>query len=220
MPRPLRTIGFGALAVIGTLASCAADSTSSSTLAPMVVSTTAFATMPPVTTTPTTLPGQTTTVAPGAPIDYQIKYGDALYAIAATYGVTAEDIVTLNGWSSVHHDLVPGQTIKVPAPAAGSSDATSSPATTGAPADTGVTSTATTAPATATDPSVPGDGTTSTTAAAGEGQAYEVKNNDTVYGIARKFGITPAELVALNGWSDVNHSLHPGDTITVPAEAG
>jgi LysM repeat protein len=46
-----------------------------------------------------------------------------------------------------------------------------------------------------------------------------VKNGDTVYGIARKFGITPQALVAANGWSDVNHSLYPGDTIVVPAEA-
>lgn len=222
MPHPVRTLAFGALAV-GVLASCAGDSTGTSTLPPMVPETTAFATLPPVTAPPTLAPGETTTIPPGAPIDYLVKSGDYMFGIAKAFGVAAEDIATLNGWEDgIDHSLVPGETIKVPAPAAGTA-ATTAPAAGTVPAGTAPAGTgATTAP--------PAGGDTSTTAAAGGeatttsapgvpegGQEYTVKNNDTVYGIANKFGITPQELVAANGWSDVNHSLYPGDTIIVPA---
>lgn len=221
MPQPVRIIGFAALTLgaVASLASCAADSASSSTLTPMVVSTTAFATMPPVTMPPTTLPGETTTIPPGAPIDYVIKFGDYLYGIAKAHGVSADDIVTLNGWSSVNHELVPGETIKVPAPAAGSTGTTvaTAPPSVTTPTVTTPTGAETSAPPASgggAETTAPG-GSTSTPPAGGE--EYTVKNNDTVYGIANKFGITPGELVALNGWSDVTHPLHPGDTILVPA---
>jgi LysM repeat protein len=220
VPHPVRTIAFGALA-LGTLASCAAGSASSTTLPPMVPDTTAFATLPPVTAPPTTLPGETTTVPPGAPVEYIIKAGDYLYGIANAHGVTAEDIVTLNGWDDgIDHDLNPGQTIMVPAPAAGTVTTTAAPTATSAPA--GGTATSTAPPAggeTSSTTLAPGGESTSTSSSAPPegGQEYTVKNNDTVYGIARKFGITPEALAAANGWADVFHQIYPGDTIIVPA---
>ena len=209
---------MGALA-LGLLVSCAAENGGTSTLPPMVPSTTAFATLPPVTAPPTTQPGETTTIAPGAPVDYVVKSGDYMYGIAKAFGVSAEDIATLNGWEDgIEHPLTPGEAIKVPAPAAGT--ATTAPPAATAPA----VSTATTAPPTGADvtstTAAGGDATTTTAPAVPEGgQEYTVKNDDTVYGIAKKFGITPQALVAANGWSDVNHPLYPGDTIVVPAAA-
>jgi LysM repeat protein len=224
VPHPVRTIAFCALA-LGALASCAADSASTTTLPPMVPDTTAFATLPPVTSPPTTQPGETTTVPPGAPVEYIIKSGDYLYLIAKNHGVTAEDIVTLNGWDDgIDHDLSPGETILVPAPAAGTPTTTAEPTVTTPPAGGTASTTATT-----TAPPAGGDTSSTTLAPGGEsttpsssgapqgGQEYTVKNNDTVYGIAKKFGITPQALVTANGWSDVNHQLYPGDTIIVPA---
>jgi LysM repeat protein len=217
VPHPVRTIAFGAL-TLGALASCTADSAGTSTLPPMVPSTTAFATLPPVTAPPTTQPGETTTIPPGAPIEYIVKSGDYLFGIANAHGVTADDIVTLNGWEDgLEHPLNPGDTIIVPAPAAGTATTTAPPAT-ATPGDTATTvappggDAATTTAAPGAEPT-----TTSTPALPEGGQEYTVKNNDTVYGIARKFGITPQALVAANGWSDVNHALYPGDTIIVPA---
>jgi LysM repeat protein len=217
----LRYLGFGALA-LGTLTSCAAAATSSnSSLPTLVPSTTAFATMPPVTAPPTTLPGETTTLAPGTPTDYTVQSGDYLYKIAKDHGVSAQDIVTINGWDSVDHPLVPGDSIKVPAPVAGAS--TVAPTGGGA---TDTTPTATTAAPSGGDTSVtttkaPSGSASSTTAApATGGTPYTVKNGDTVYGIANKNGITPQELVAANGWDSVNHNLYPGDKIVIPAKAG
>jgi LysM repeat protein len=219
VPHPVRTIAFGALA-LGALAACTADSAGTSTLPPMVPSTTAFATLPPVTAPPTTQPGETTTIPPGAPIEYIVKSGDYLFGIASAHGVTADDIVTLNGWEDgIEHPLNPGDTIIVPAAAAGTATTTAPPTATATPGNTATT----TAPPTGGDASTTtvapgGEPTTSSTSAVPEGgQEYTVKNNDTVYGIARKFGITPQALVAANGWSDVNHALYPGDTIIVPA---
>lgn len=187
----------------------------------MVPSTTAFATLPPVTAPPTTQPGETTTIPPGAPIEYLIKSGDYLYGIAKAHGVTAEDIVTLNGWEDgLGHELNPGETMLVPAPAAGTATTTAAPTATTPPA--GGAATTTTPPiggaTSSTTLATGGESTTTSTPAVPEGgQEYTVKNNDTVYGIANKFGITPQALVAANGWSSVNHALHPGDTIIVPA---
>jgi LysM repeat protein len=221
VPHPVRTIACGALALVA-LASCAANSSSGSTLAPMEVpSTTAFATLPPVTAPPTTLPGETTTIAPGAPIDYVVVAGDYLYGIAKAHGVSAEDIVTLNGWEDIHQALTPGETIKIPAPAAGGTATTVAPPTATAPTVTATTVAPTGGETTSTTVAGTGGAATTTSAPAVPegGQQYTVKNGDTVYGIAKKFGITPQALVAANGWSDVNHALHPGDKIVVPAAA-
>lgn len=49
------------------------------------------------------------------------------------------------------------------------------------------------------------------------GGTYKVTANDTVYGIARKHGISADALASLNAWSDgTAHNIHPGDSVKVP----
>lgn len=170
---------------------------------------TAFATVPPVTAPPPTEPGATTTLPPDAPITYTIVSGDYLYGIAKNHGVSAQDIVTINGWESVNHSLTPGEQILIPSTAQ-SSDTAVVADSTAAPTAT--------SPATATLP--PEISTSSTAPPSADpppgSQSYTVKDGDTVYGIAKKFGISPQALVDANGWGNVNHNLYPGDEIVVP----
>lgn len=217
---------FGALAT-SALAACATTSAADGGRSTLVPLTTAFATLPPVTAPPTTQLGETTTLAPGQPTTYTVQNGDYLYGIAKSHGVSAEDIVTINGWDSVKHSLVPGQQILVPAPSAGStasaSSGTAAPPNATAPLPSGLVPDTTAPPASAaatTAASSGGGADTTAPAAGGATTPYTVKNGDTVYGIANKFKITPQALVAANGWSSVNHSLYPGDVISIPAAAG
>lgn len=47
---------------------------------------------------------------------------------------------------------------------------------------------------------------------------YEVQANDSVFAIASRFGLTPEELAAINGWADgIAHTILPGDTIRIAA---
>ena len=63
----------------------------------------------------------------------------------------------------------------------------------------------------------PASAPSSTSVAASGGGTYTVAANDTVYGIARKHGISADALADLNGWSDGSaHSIYPGDKVTVP----
>ncbi|MFT3851772.1 MAG: LysM domain-containing protein [Ilumatobacteraceae bacterium] len=56
-----------------------------------------------------------------------------------------------------------------------------------------------------------------TTAAPGQ---YTVAKGDSLFAIAKKHCITIDVLVAANTWSDgINHVIHPGDVITIPAGA-
>ncbi len=187
---------------------------------------TAFATLPPVTAAPTTLPGETTTAPPGRPTTYVVRNGDYLVGIAKAHGVSADDIVTINGWRSVNHALMPGDEILLPAAATVSTSTdTAAPPNATAPLpsglvpDTAAPPAGSAATAGSETPASSGD-STAAAPATGAAQSYTVKNGDTVYGIAARFGITAQDLVAANGWSSVSHPLYPGDMITVPAPAG
>ena len=183
--------------------------------------TTAFATLPPVTSPPTTLPGETTTAPPGQPSTYTVQSGDYLYGIAKAHGVSADEIVAVNGWSNANHMLTPGEDILLPASAAVTPVTVPNAlpnATAPLPSDL---LPDTTAPAAGATPA--SNAPTSAaggSVAPGGSQSYTVKNGDTVYGIAKKFKIVVQLLVAANGWSDVGHPLYPGDVIVVPAPAG
>jgi LysM repeat protein len=56
--------------------------------------------------------------------------------------------------------------------------------------------------------------------AAAGGEGYTVLADDTVYGIAKKFDVSPTALAEANGWSDgINHAIYPGDKIKLPKPA-
>ncbi len=47
---------------------------------------------------------------------------------------------------------------------------------------------------------------------------YVVRENDSVFAIASRFGLTPEELAAINGWPDgIGQTILPGDTIRIAA---
>ena len=55
---------------------------------------------------------------------------------------------------------------------------------------------------------------------AGTGSTYTVVANDTVYGIARRYGLSADALAQFNGWSDGSaHSIYPGDDVAIPKGA-
>jgi len=68
-------------------------------------------------TTVATSSKTTTTVPADGSGTYVIKAGDTLSGIAKNFNTKMATIVTLNGWSDgIQHNLIPGKTIKVPAP--------------------------------------------------------------------------------------------------------
>jgi LysM repeat protein len=77
-------------------------------------------------------------------------------------------------------------------------------------------------PSTDTGSTPPSTASTPSSAAgspSGDG-SYTVTANDTVYGIARKHGISADALAKLNGWSDGSaHAIYPGDKVSVPDAA-
>jgi len=70
-------------------------------------------------------------------------------------------------------------------------------------------------------PGVSAPASTRTQAGAGSSgyETYRVVKNDTLFGLAKKYGISVPELQALNGFSAA-HVIKVGETIKVPAKAG
>jgi nucleoid-associated protein YgaU len=69
-------------------------------------------TLPPIRTTTSTTPPSTTTIPEGARF-YVIKRGDTLARIAASFNVTVQSIVDLNGLQNADA-IQAGQTIEIP----------------------------------------------------------------------------------------------------------
>jgi LysM repeat protein len=69
-------------------------------------------TLPPIRTTSSTSPPATTTIPDGVRF-YVIKRGDTLAAIAASFSVTVQSIVDLNGLVNANA-IQAGQTIEIP----------------------------------------------------------------------------------------------------------
>ena len=134
----------------------------------------------PLPTLPITVPGETTTLVPGfadgstttvagGPQTYTVKANDTVLRIAQRFGVDAQALADYNHWSDgITHPIYPGTVIGIPAK-------TTTVTTTAVGGSGGV-------------PSV------TTTIAPGAGSTYTVKANDTVVGIARKYGITAQTL--------------------------
>lgn len=116
----------------------------------------------------------------------EVRAGDSLSRIASRIGTTVNTLKQLNGLTSDR--IYVGQKLVVPE----SANVSSSPA-----------------PQPVRSPSVP------VMAAAGQ-NTYTVQPGDTPGAIARKFGITAAELMAANGITDAR-KLYAGKDIMIPA---
>jgi len=74
-----------------------------------------------------------------------------------------------------------------------------------------------TTPTAGSDPAATAATAPSSTAVVSADGTYTVVANDTVYGIARKHGVSAETLAQLNSWSDgATHGIFPGDTVKVP----
>lgn len=132
--------------------------------------------------------------AAGAGGRYTIVRGDTISAIAARFGVSTQAVLTANGlsWSSI---IYPGQTIAIPAGGAPLAITTVSSVT---PVPSSVAPTAPAAPATT---------------------SYKIVAGDTVSGIAARFGVTTAAILAANGMGS-STIIYSGRSLVIPVPSG
>ena len=137
-------------------------------------------------------------VRSSASATHEVKKGDTMYSIAKRYGVTQEAILAANGMKN--HNLNLGQQLRIPA----GGTAVAENRTVAAPVR------AVSAPAPQRAPS-------RSVAVAKESNKvvqYTVQSGDTLWAIARKFNVSPVELLSLNNMNR-NTALRPGDTVRV-----
>lgn len=131
---------------------------------------------------------------PSAGKTYTVKAGDTCSAIAADQGVTLDALVKAN--PTVCDSLKVGDVMRIPSAAA-------TPTQTSG----GLTSNPTVKP---TATKTPGGGGTGSS-----GKTYTVKSGDTCADIAASYGVTVAEIIALNGLSP-DCPLQVGQVVKVP----
>jgi LysM repeat protein len=119
---------------------------------------------------------------------YVVKAGDTLGGIADSYGVSVDDLASLNGIDDPAYIYV-GQELKIPA--GGSITAASAGNSPSPPAE---------------QPAQTGGGATRT---------YTIQSGDTLYAVAGKFGTTVDAIVKLNGLTDPD-VLTVGQVLKIP----
>ncbi len=138
-------------------------------------------------------------------VTHKVKPGESLASIASTYGVTPEEIKKLN---SLRRNAVrTGQILRV--------NTATTEGNTEAPAEVNMTPThaertweaTTTTPAQKATPKPQPKATTHT-----------LKSGDTLSGLAKKYGVSVAEIKKANGMTSDN--LRAGQTIKIPAKSG
>lgn len=138
---------------------------------------------------PTTAPGArppSTVAASGQ--TYTIQQGDTLFDIAQRLGVRLSDLLALNGLSA-ESLILPGRTLRIPAggqPSAAPTTSTTRPAS---------------------------GSTTSTTRPAGD--RYVVKQGDSLFSIAQRYGVKLADLMKANGLTETS-IIRPGTVLVIP----
>lgn len=129
---------------------------------------------------------------------YTVKAGDSVWGIAHRFGISMDSLVSANG--IVNNFIYPGQSLSINGQAVASQ-------VTAQVATEPVAETAQSVETTATENSV--DSATSSQG------TYVVQRGDSLYGIARKNGISLDELVALNGFSGYDQLILPGQVVLV-----
>ena len=142
-------------------------------------------------------------VSTASAASHEVRQGDTMYSIAKRYGVTQEAIIAANGMKN--HDLSLGQQLRIP----GKGTAVASQSVKAAPVSSGVRPVAATVNA-----GVSVSRPVAEAKATNKIVQYTVQNGDTLWAIARKFNVSPVELLSLNNMNR-NTALRPGDTVRV-----
>ncbi|PCN46620.1 peptidoglycan-binding protein LysM [Curtobacterium sp. 'Ferrero'] len=140
---------------------------------------------------PTATVATTVAAVRSVPNTYTVRQGDTVSAIAARYGLSAQEVLVRNGlgWNTIIH---PGQTLHLAStPAAASRPATASSSS---------------GRSTATHSSHSHSSTSS----------YHVRQGDTVSGIAARVGVSTNALLRANDLSQ-RSVIYPGQTLRVPS---
>lgn len=124
--------------------------------------------------------------------NYTVKRGDTLYSISRTYQITVAELCAANNFSE-KDVLKAGQTLVIP-----SADISNAAALSTAPING------------ANNSSASADSSAASTASTIN---YVVQKGDTLYGIARKFGMSLSELVSINNMAD--NVLKVGQTLRI-----
>ena len=154
----------------------------------------------------------------GTPSTYMVKAGDTLTRIASSLGVAIPDLEKVNGMTEKSVIQV-GQILKVPVKAAGQAAAEISTQATkvagsvqqaAAPVASAVGSLTGAVPATNATPSPDTSGAQEATT------EYTIQKGDSPYKIAKKFKITPDQLMKANGITDPK-KIQIGQKLKIPA---
>ncbi|OJG89214.1 hypothetical protein RV16_GL002286 [Enterococcus saccharolyticus] len=140
-----------------------------------------------------TTPSTPTTQAPntGSQATYTVQSGDSVWLIADRYGMTMDELCSLNGIQN--NFIYPGQKLIVSKGDATSTNKPSQPTTQ------------------QNKPSIPSTPTTN------NGATYTVQSGDSVWLVANKYSMTMDELCSLNGIQ--NNFIYPGQTLKVKGDA-
>ena len=146
-----------------------------------------------------------------ATVAHEVRQGDTMYSIAKRYGVSPEVIISSNNLKNRH--VTPGQELRIPGGTAVASAGKPAQQTSAAPArpDQPRNEEKTKGPRTMAETRTPGK---QDSKAGNKIVQYKVQSGDTMWAIARKFNVSPIELLSLNNMSK-NVSLRPGDTVRV-----
>ncbi|MFZ4394968.1 MAG: LysM peptidoglycan-binding domain-containing protein [Kiritimatiellia bacterium] len=160
---------------------------------------------------------------------YTVKKNDSVATIAAAHHVKRADLMTVNNLTA-KSVLQIGQKLVIPAKADAAAPAAEAAAPAAAPVAAPVDASTVppppdAAPAAGMSPAVgaaaPGAGTVAPAAArpapAPESKAYTVKEGEDVYAVAIRWGVSPAELKALNNLS--TSDLQAGQVLKIPVVA-
>ena len=132
------------------------------------------------------------------PASYKVQAGDSLTAIAKRYNMSVGELAAANGLTATSN-LILGRTITIPV--AGTSSTVSQPVAKSEPS-------VSRSPATA-------DNNTSSGKNLSNVESYKVQAGDGLIALARRFGVSVADLASTNNMS-TNDSLQIGQTIKVP----
>ena len=132
-----------------------------------------------------------------------VRSGDTLWGIARSAGTSVDALVAIN--DIANPDLIrPGQTLRLSAAATEDDDAAADASTGDTAEPDGERD----------EPSGATGGTDHQT-----GETHRIRPGDTLYGIARRYGTSVAELVRINGITDPNR-IHVGRDLTIRPGGG